>query len=75
MSKSACRLPHIPFYRVIFKTKKGSDAKFQTTFFVEFFDKNFPFEVLQKLTKFHSQTVLTSKVIQENVFLALCLNI
>ena len=39
------------------------------TFFVELYDKNFPFAILHKPTKFHYQTVFTYKAIQQKVFL------
>ena len=39
MSKSACRLACIRFYRGFF-LKKGPGNSFQALFFVELFDKN-----------------------------------
>ena len=50
-------------------SKNEPRTSFRAPFFVEHFDKNFPFEMLHKLAKCHYQTVFTSQVIWENVFL------
>ena len=38
-------------------------TSFQTTLFTEFFNERISFAVLQKLAKFHYQTVFTSQII------------
>ena len=42
---------------------------------MEFLDENFSFVILEKLAKFHYQTVFASQVIQWNVFRVSCLGI
>ena len=46
------------------KIKKGPGTSFQATFFIETFDKKFPFVITHKLAKFGYQSVFTSQVIQ-----------
>ena len=57
---------HFPIKLVLdsSKSRKALRISFQALFFEEFFDKNFCFLILHKLSKFHYQTLLTSK---ENV--------
>ena len=51
--------------RIIWKLKReGFGISFMATFFIIFFDKNFSFEILHKIAKFHYQTVFTFQVIQ-----------
>ena len=72
--KSAYRPPQIPFYRGFFENQKGPGTSFQATLFKEI-DKKFSLVMLQKLAKFHHQTIFTSQVIQQNVFRVSCLGI
>ena len=54
MSKSASRLPQIPFDRVFSENKKRRGASFQVIFFMEFlFNEKFSIIILHKLAKFH----------------------
>ena len=62
LSRSACRLPQIPFYRGFFENWEGPGTSFQATFFIKIFDKEFSFVSLHKLAKFHYQTVFTFKL-------------
>ena len=41
MSKSACRLPQVPFYKRFLKNKQGLGASLQEIFYVEYFDNSF----------------------------------
>ena len=56
--KITCPPPQIPFYRGLFKNKKGLGTSFWATFFIKFFDKNFSSLILYKLAKFLYQIVL-----------------
>ena len=46
------------------KIKNGPPTSFQATFFTEFFDKKLYFVMLNKVAKFHYQTLFTSQIIQ-----------
>ena len=64
-----CPNQHADFLRFFFtedslKIQKEPGSSFQAKFFIEFLDKNFYFQILYKLAKFHYQTVFTSQVIQ-----------
>ena len=52
--QTAHRPPQIPIFRGFFENQKEPGTSFQTTVFIEFFDKNFPFLMLHKLAKFHN---------------------
>ena len=53
----------------------SSGSFYRGLFENQFFDKNFSFAILHKLAEFYYQTVLTSQVIQLNLFGVSCLDI
>ena len=52
------------FLQRILRKLKRPGSSFQTTFYIQFFDKNFYFVILHELAKFHCQVVFTSQIIQ-----------
>ena len=50
------------------KIKKEFCTSFQATFFIEIFDKTFSFVMLNKLAKFHHQTVFLPKLFSKMCF-------
>ena len=62
-------------YIGLFENQKEFGASFEATFFINLFDKNFPFVMLHKLAKFHYQTVITFQVTKKNVYHVSCLGI
>ena len=52
------------FLQKILKSDKGPGTNFQTTFFVELYDKNFSIVIFYLLLKFHYETVFTPALVQ-----------